>query len=330
MPSASPIVDGFRRTFRDPAIVLAEIAWRWTFGMAALALAIACFSVYLDTLAVTNIELMALRSHLPWLVADAIGHMLYGSGARLARIAAILLPAMLTLWIALASFGRAATLKALLRLEDRIPLRPQLGLNILRASVMLGSLIGYVGALIVAGHAASADRTNRPGAFLLVFILLAAAITIVRSRANWFCYLAAIFGARDRDETFTAISKAAGLFRRHTGTFLGVGAVFSTIHAVLFAFATIICLLALSLAGKLPGTVTVLLLAAITLSYFALCDFLYVARLAAYVVLDEQDRTPPTGRVAAAPGPISPVPQPPPPSELPPIAEPGLYEGSTS
>ncbi|MFZ3211271.1 MAG: hypothetical protein WA188_07125 [Terriglobales bacterium] len=38
MVSRSPISEGFRRAFREPTIVLAEIAWRWSFGLAALAL----------------------------------------------------------------------------------------------------------------------------------------------------------------------------------------------------------------------------------------------------------------------------------------------------
>ncbi len=329
MPSPSPVNDGFRQAIRDPALVLAEIAWRWTFGLAALALTIACLFAYLNTLTVTRIELLALRSRSPWLVADAIGHILYGGGPRLARIVAILLPGIFVLWIAAASFGRAATLKALLR-RDRIALGPQLGLNILRASVILACLIGYIGALLLASRASSANGVVRPGAFLLVFVVLAAAVTIVRSRVNWFCYLGAIFAARDDDETFTAISKAAGLFRRNAGRFLGAGAVFGTIHGVLFAFAAITWLLPLSLAGKLPASVTTVLLAIITLWYFALCDFLYIARLAAYVAVDEQDRTPPTARVAAAPEAVPPVSGLPSSSDLPPVAEPGLSEGSTS
>ncbi len=329
MPSSSPIGDGFRQAIRDPALVLAEIAWRWTFGVAALALTIACFSAYLNSLTVSRIEHLALRSHSPWLVVGAIGHILYGSGPHLARIAAILLPSLFVLWIAAASFGRTATLKALLR-RDRIALGPQLGLNILRASLTLASLIGYLGALILAGHAAAADGDNRVAIFLLIFVVLATVISIVRSRVNWFFYLAEIFAARDDGETFTAISKAAGLFRRNARRFLGTGAVFGTIHGVLFAFAAIAWLLPLSLTGKLPASVTAVLLATITLSYFALCDFLYIARLAAYIALDEQDRTPPAARVAAAPEAAPPVSGLPSPSDVPPMAEPGLSEGSTS
>jgi hypothetical protein len=327
MSSTSPINEGFRAAFREPAIVLAEIAWRWSFGLAALAIATGSVVAYLGTLAVGNAEILALRSHPRWVVADAIGHILF-AGPRLLRIAAIVAPAIFVLWIAAATIGRAATLKALLRREARVALSPQLGLNFLRASVTLASLIGYLGAAILAGRAAADGDDVRPSLFLLVFVVLVTGITMVRSRLNWFLCLAAIPAARDGHDTFTAVSEAVRLFRRQVWSFTGAGAVFGIIHGVLFVFCTVVCLLALSLADKVPPAATLFLLAVITLVYFAAVDFLYIARLAAYVAIDESDRTPPP--VAVAPGSLAPAPEPPPMPQFPP--EPGLPspEGVTS
>jgi len=326
MASESPISEGFRLVLREPAIVLAEIAWRWSFGVAALALAAGVIVAYLDTLHVSRIELLALRSGTPWLVTDAIAHILHGSGPRLARGVAIVLPAIAILWIVAATLGRAATLKALLGREDRVPLIPQMGLNFMRASVMLASLIGYLGAAIIASRTASGDANVRPGVFLLVFVVLGTAITIARSRVNWFMSLAAIPAVRTGHDTFTSIAEAVGLFRRRVGRFAGAGAVFGAIHGVFFAFTTVVCLLVFSLAGKAPPVATLFALTVITLAYFAAVDFLHIARLAVYVAIDENDRTPP---VVAAP---EPTPEPPPMPTLPPVAEPRLPtpEGAAS
>jgi len=326
MASESPISAGFRTAFREPAIVLAEIAWRWSFGVAALALAAGVIFAYLDTLHVSRIELLALRSGTPWLVADAIAHILRGSGPRLARGVAVVLPAIAILWIVAASLGRIATLKALLGHEDRVALAPQIGLNFVRASVTIASLIGYLGAAIIAGRASSGDANVRPGVFSLVFVALAIAVTIVRSRVNWFLSLGAILAAREGHDAFTSIGEGVGLFRRHVGKFGGAGAVFGVVHGVFFAFTTVVCLLVLSLAGKAPPVATLFALTVITLAYFAAVDFLHIARLAAYVAIDENDRTPP---VVAAP---EPTPEPPLMPTLPPVAEPGLPtpEGAAS
>jgi hypothetical protein len=330
MASESPVSEGFRRAFREPAIVLAEIAWRWSFGLAALALAIASFFAYLDTLRVTNFELLALRGHARWLLADATGHILHDA-PRLVRAMAIVMPAIFAIWIGAASLGRAATLKALLRREGPVALAPQCGLNFLRASVMLASLVGYFGAVILADRAAAAADSVRPGVFLVVFFVLGTAVTMVRSRVNWFLCLGAISAARNGHDTFTAIGQAAALFRRHLGTFAGAGALFGTIHGVLFAFTTVVCLLALSLADKVPLAATLFVLALITLAYFAAVDFLYIARLAAYVAVDESDRMPPPAPVSVEPAPAPPASEPPA-SEPPPVSEPGLPspEGAAS
>ncbi len=321
MGSESPVSEGFRRAFREPAIVLAEIAWRWTFGLAALALAAGSLFAYLAMLPVSKFELLALRGHTRWLIADAAGHILHG-GPRLVRVVAIVLPAIFMLWVAAASLGRAATLKALLRREASVALAPQFGLNFLRAGVALASVVGCLGAAILAGRAAAGPGGVRPGVFLVIFGALGTAIALVRSRVNWFLCLGAIPAARDGHDTFTAIGEAGGLFRRHPGTFAGAGAVFGTIHGVLFAFTTVVCLLAPSLAGKVPPGVTLFLLAGITLAYFAAVDFLYIARLAAYVAIDEGDRMPPP--VAVAPESLPPAPEAPPMPDLPPVSEPGL------
>jgi hypothetical protein len=186
-----------------------------------------------------------------------------------------------------------------------------------------------LGALILAGRIAANGDDIRPGVFFIVFFALAGVIAIVRSRLNWFLFLGAIPAARDGHDTFTAVSEAVGLFRRHPGTFAGAGAVFGTIHGVLFAFTTVICLLVLSLVGRVPPVITLLWLVAITLGYFAAVDFLYIARLAAYVAIDEIDRIPPVA-VSVAPQPVLPAPEMPPAPESPPVSDSGLPAGATS
>jgi len=291
MGTESPISEGLRAAVREPAIVLAEIIWRWSFGVAALALVAGSLFAYLDTLPVTNRELLVLHDHPRWLIADAVRRILH-SGACLAMVGGIILPAIFVLWIAAATIGRAATLKALFRGEASVALAPQLGLNSLRASVTLVSLVGYLWAAILAGRAAAGRNAIGPGVFFIVFGVLSVVITLVRSRLNWFFCMGAIPAARGH-ATLNAISEAVALFCRHTGKYASAGLFFGTIHGVLFAFTTLVCLLVLSVAGKVPPAATLLVLAVTTLGYFAAVDFLHIARLAAYVGIDANDRTPP-------------------------------------
>jgi len=130
----------------------------------------------------------------------------------------------------------------------------------------------------------------------------------VRSRLNWFLCLSAFPASREGSDSFSAIGAALGLFRRQAGKFAMAAAVFGTIHTVLFVFCTVISLLVVSLADKLPPAATLFLLATITLAYFAAVDMLHIARLASYVAIDQNDRTPPPVVVAPEPPPALPQP----------------------
>jgi hypothetical protein len=110
----SPTAEGFRAAFRRPSLTLAEMMWRWTAGATAAALLVFGLFQYLDTLPVTNGELLFLRTRHPYLVAEAIAHILRGSLGR-AVLAGLLAALMLmVLWIVAASVGRIATVRVLL------------------------------------------------------------------------------------------------------------------------------------------------------------------------------------------------------------------------
>jgi hypothetical protein len=64
----SATAEGFRAAFRRPSLTLAEIMWRWSTGATASALFLFGLFEYLNTLPVTNGELLFLRTRQPYLV----------------------------------------------------------------------------------------------------------------------------------------------------------------------------------------------------------------------------------------------------------------------
>src|SRR5579864_2375990 len=107
--SNSPTAAAFRAAFRRPSVSLAEIMWRWSAGGTATALFVFGVLEYLHTLPVTNVELLFLRSRHPYLVAEAIAHILRGSLNRVVLATLLAAPMLCGLWIAAASIGRIAT-----------------------------------------------------------------------------------------------------------------------------------------------------------------------------------------------------------------------------
>lgn len=294
MNPRSATQEGFRTLFRRPSLGFAEIAWRWSFGAAAgLLVTLFCFE-YLDTLPVTRGDLLLLRSRQPVLISQAIGNIVRGSGGRLVQAFFVLAVTLAAGWIIVAALGRAATLKGLLshfrendeshgpRAAWRID--PLLGLNFLRAAATLAAIFGSFAAFALFDHASTPDETGM--AFQLVMII-SALVWLVWSMMNWFLSLAAVFVVANGRDTFGAIADAVEFFGRRSGPVFAVGTSFGLAHAAVFLVVSIAAAFPLGLAGVLPGRMVAAGLVAMTFLYFALADFLYIGRLAAYVAILE-------------------------------------------
>jgi hypothetical protein len=290
MKQRSATLEGFRAMFRHPAVGFGEIAWRWSFGGAAVLLA--CFGSleYLDTLPVSSGDLFLLNTRHPFLVSQALAHIFGGSGPRAARAVIVLVLALGLAWLAAASWGRAVTLEAWRTYfhasgSDGRPSRftSLVGLNILRLAAALAAVAGCLGAFLL-GAVVSPDRNPSPFAaffvFLTVVMLVAAAWTVV----NWFLSLAAVFAGQGED-TLGAVAAAIRLCGDRIGAVAAASAWFGLAHLVAFVIATSVVAFPLAFAGVMPAGVVLGGVLLVTLLYFFVVDFLYAGRLASYVFL---------------------------------------------
>jgi len=321
MATWSPTGEGFRSIFRKPALPVAEIIWRWSFGATVVVLLGAAFLEYLNTLPVSPTDLFMLRTGHPVLVSNALSHILRGSGFHLVLVLILLFLALAILWIVLASLGRAATLGSLIvyvreRASKTSPaihpiareivssdaktsplwgLRSLTGLHFLRAAVTLAACAGFLGALILAGFASSKSHPQPARVFVLA-LALGALVWLACSSVSWFLSLASVFVVGQSQDTFAALSSSIGLCRDRFGAVLAVGTWFGLAHLVLFILATSMVTFPLTFAPALPSWIVVIAILLLTLLYFALVDMLYVGRMAGYVAILEAPLIP-----AAAP-----------------------------
>jgi len=294
----SPTAEGFRAAFRRPSVTLAEIMWRWTAGATAASLFLFGLFEYLSTLPVTNGELLFLRTRHPYLVGEAIAHILRGSLNRVV-ISGLFAAMMLgLLWIVAASVGRIATVRGLLEYfrrevadvstteSARPPFPALVRLNFLRAAVAVAAVFGFVGASILAGFA-SPDSDPQPGLAFFLFLPLAAMICWVWWALNWLLSLAGMFAVRDGEDAVGAISAAVTFCRERTGAVFAVSTWTGLAHLVAFVGATVVVSMPLGFAGVLPWRLIVLGIVFVTVAYFAVADWLHMARLAGYVCIAE-------------------------------------------
>jgi hypothetical protein len=326
MSSWSPTAEGFRTMFRRPALSLAEVSWRWSFGAAACVLLSLGFMAYLDTLPVDRTDLLLLRTGQPVLLAKAFSHILQGSALRVALASIVLFSALALLWILLASVGRGATLLSLLDyIRERAlhfassagtttpqtsvlvgadtshnrRLRSLAGLYFLRAALALAAGAAAIGAVIVAGFIST---KSNPRLGLAVFFAAATILLLwlIWSSISWFLSTASIFVVHQGKDTFAALSSTVDLCRERFGPVVAVGTWFGLAHLVLFLIATSVVAFPFAFFPLVPLGVVLTAVLLLTLVYFAFVDTLYIGRLAGYVAILEAPPMPPPPVVPVA------------------------------
>jgi hypothetical protein len=308
MKSPSPTAEGFRAAYRRPAFTFAEITWRWTFGAAIVAVFTFYGIEFLDTLPVTNADALLIRTRQPLLMGQAIEHILRGSLHRATFAALLAALCLALLWIIAASLGRLAITRAVLeyfhydnnaggRAEKneaverfgtakRRPIRALIDLNFLRVVVVLAALIGLAGSAILSSMV-STDKNPRPDLAVILFFLLAGIILVASWMLNWWLSFAAIFAVRNGEDGLGAIAAAATLTRMRTGAVLAVSTWTGLAHLVVLSVASSVVPFLLAALGVVPSQVIFAGVVLMTLAYFALVDWLYVARLCGYVCIAE-------------------------------------------
>ena len=329
MSSWSPTLEGFRSVFRRPALPLAEVAWRWSFGGAACVLLALGFIEYLDTLPVSNLDLLLMRTRQPWLISQAFAHIFHGSSLRFVLAGGLLTTALAILWILIASVGRGATLDTILNYirfraaqmgapqvvdtttDDEATQSPPwrfrslAGLHFLRAALALAAGAGCVGAIILPGFVSS-DTAPHPTFVFFLAVAIMWVVWLAWSSLSWFLAVASIFVVSKRKDTFGALGSAVSLCRDRLGPVMAVGTWFGVAHLVLFIVATSVVTFPLAFVRVLPVEFVAIAVILLTLAYFAVVDTLQVGRLAGYVAILEA----PPARVVAvsAPPPVIPAP----------------------
>jgi len=153
-----------------------------------------------------------------------------------------------------------------------------------------------MGAAVLAAHITAPGENPTPQeaathllAFGLVFLGLVALVALAWGSVNWYLSLSPALVVRDRRDAFGALAEACALVRRHRREFWGVGLLNSFLRLFFMGVLTVVSIPPLYLTGEVPGWVVVAIIVLLTLVYFVIADFCYVARMAAYIEIAERD-----------------------------------------
>jgi len=280
----NPITQGLRAVMRDPAIFLVEILWRWSFAVLACLLVAGVGMMLLGPLHMGRMWDSAWQSRDSQKMAQLLVGVVLVLGIKVVTVAVVGVPlAIALIWGVLAALGRFVTVKRLRAGLTSLRLRTVLALQLLRGLVSWFALILLL--VTTLGEAFIASRGTQPDLVLYYLMVMPSVVLIGVSwlMVNWYLSLAAIFG-RDGQSFRGAFRQARQTVRQQRSDFAGTGFVFLLFRTVILLIALVICGLTSGMAGTAPQSYFVLLMV-VSLAYFAVADFLYMARMAAYLAL---------------------------------------------
>jgi hypothetical protein len=279
----NPITQGIKAVWRDPALSLIEILWRWSFVIVACFLIASAGAILLGPLHVSNAWDSASQSRDPQKVGELALVILLLLGVK-AIVAAIVIPfAIALLWSIVSALGRFVTVRRLRAGLTSLRFRSILALQIVRGFSSWFSLMLLAAAIFGAVRTATHGSKPDPLIFYLMMMPSAVLIAAFWLVCNWYLSLAAIFGREE--QTFPgAIRHARQTVRLQRSDFAGTGFVFLLIRIALLLVVVAICGLTSGVAGTAPQNYFVLLMV-VLLAYLAVAYFLYMSRMAAYLAL---------------------------------------------
>lgn len=279
----NPITQGIKAVWRDPALFLIEVLWRWSFIIAACLLVASVGTILLGPLHIGTAWDSASRSRDPQRMGQLALMVLLILGAK-AVVAAIALPlAIVVLWSIFSALGRFVTVRRLRAGLTSLRFGSIFALQILRGWISWFSLLLLVAAIF--GETLIATRGPQPD-LVLFYVMMTPSVALIAAFwlvCNWYLSLAAIFGREEH--TFRgAIRQARQTVRLQRSDFAGTGFVFLLVRIALLLVVVAICGLTSGMAGTAPQNYSVVLMV-VLLAYLALAYFFYMSRMAAYLAL---------------------------------------------
>ncbi|MGB8770408.1 MAG: hypothetical protein WCC92_12375 [Candidatus Korobacteraceae bacterium] len=322
----SPFRDGFAALGHDPALLAAELMWRWCFGFSAWALVIVSGAWFLDSLKISPVDEFLLGTFQPQLLSGAFHHILRGSLTRFVLVQSVLLLGVTLLWCFAATVGRAATLRRLVAMfsADDEPTQitwqfaPIFILHLLRAAWSLIALSVVIACLVIGGVMAA---NRRPGLAALFWVFGIGLPFWFGAVLNWFFGVAPLFCIRNSSTAMDALTQSVDFVSRRGGRLSLLGLGFLLLRLVWFGTMVLAILSPVSLVKYLAPGWVLLIMAAIALLYFVGDDLLHLARSGAYASLAEDDAHPPLVPEAGTPPDPATAPEPAPSPEVAPAVD---------
>ncbi|MGC8548255.1 MAG: hypothetical protein ACP5M4_01030 [Acidobacteriaceae bacterium] len=282
---------------RRPGLLARELAWRWLYGIPALAaVGAACYHIYqvtADTLQSAGTSRISLAH--PWQGAAVVSVVAGLVGPVVTRIALWLLPLLGLGWAIAAGVGRNLVLRGY---DAELPWRPaaMTVIQSLRVLALAATLALWWGGLRWSAQVSTVAGVPDIPVYFGLVTALTIGVLVLWSLCSWVFFMAPLFLLIEQRSLAGSLGRAIrpGSAR---GRLVGANAVVALLRFVAAAVFTVLSLLPLGLITAPHSLLLWLWLAGMTVAYMALSSFFQVVRLVAFVAF--------WGPEAAAQNPVS-------------------------
>jgi hypothetical protein len=283
MSAPNPVPAGFRAVTRDPALFFMEAAWRWSFGTAAFLLLWHAFRILPSAETIMHAGVAAWNSRNPMLIATTLVRIEEQSGHRVSAVALFFFPVITLLWVALSALGRVAALRRFSPEHYQDCGLTIFVLHLLRAVFLWMGVFTVIGTAGVEGQLATHNHQPNYIHFYLMALPSLLTIGFMWIVVNWHLFLAPIC-AGNGIGAYQAIRRAVRLGRTLRAELASVSALSGLLRVAGGLIVFVICIATSAWMGPAPRRYS-LLVAAVTLLYFAFTDFLFAARQASFAMI---------------------------------------------
>ena len=282
--STQSLVSILAECWRQPGLIARELAWRWLFGLPALALLSSCAQRLLAILFAANTGIEDFSLQRPVAAAQLVRAAYLAVAPAALHLAAWVAPLLLLGWAAASGIGRAFVLRKLIP-SGRPRAVSLCLLQLLRVSALALTVAAWF--VMVRAAAARTIVDQPPGvepamvAFAAWLICLSIGSFIVWALWSWLLSIASVLMVAEDRSLPSAL--AAGLRQgRLTMQLVEINLVLGIVKLALIVLAMVFSAIPLPFEAQMSGPVLHLWYVVVAIWYLAASDFFQVGRLAAF------------------------------------------------
>jgi hypothetical protein len=279
------LVDQMGRVFQRPSLTLAEIGWRWLFGVPLL---VVCWRLAQHILAVAppgSTGLSSIDAQNPWVAAVQLASVWDHYAPYLATVLVWLVPATALAWVVISSLGRSVVLR---KIEPSLRFRPLAMIGLQAAWLALLALIlwSWFRSIqwVAATHITAVGEPDLVG-YAIWAIFLSLGFFTLWALVSWPLSVAPMLMLLEERSPLSAVGQSLSLGKAFAGKLMEINLVMGIVKLALIVLAMVFSAAPLPFSDELGSGAMHLVWAGSTLFYLVASDYFHVVRIKIFVEL---------------------------------------------